>query len=49
MIVHDFDIERIATAPIKAKSPLLIDPDTVLSLALAAKPFDPVAGARQVA
>ena len=49
MIVHDFDVERIAAVPVEAKSPLLVDTDTVLSLAVAAKLFEPVAGARQVA
>lgn len=35
MIVHDFDIERVAIIPDETDSPLLIDADAVLSLAIA--------------
>ncbi len=49
MIVNNLDLEGIAVAPDEADPPLLINPHAVLSLALAAKPFESVAGTRQVA
>jgi hypothetical protein len=49
VIVYDLDIKRIAAAPVEADSPLLIDPDAVLSVALAVKFFEPIAWTRQVA
>ena len=49
MIVHDFDIERIPIIPGETDSPLLVDVDAVLSLAIAAKLFEPIARIREVA
>jgi len=35
MIINDLDIERVSVPPLAAYAPLLIDPDTVLALAVA--------------
>ncbi len=37
MIVDDFDVVRIAISPPKANSPLVVDPDAVLALSVAAE------------
>lgn len=39
MIVNDLDIERVSVFPLEADAPLLIDPDTVLALAIAFQRF----------
>jgi len=44
VIVGDFNVERVGLAPHKAYSPLVVDPDTVLTLAVAAKFFQSVSG-----
>jgi hypothetical protein len=49
MIVNNLDVESIAIAPIKADPPLLIYPDAILSLAITAKLFEPIAGVSQIA
>src|SRR5437879_355806 len=37
MIVNDFDVPRTVISPAKANSPLVVDSDTVLAAAIAAK------------
>jgi hypothetical protein len=43
VIVDDLYIERIASMPTKTNSPLIVDPDTVPTLATALQSFEPVA------
>jgi len=35
MIINDLDIERVSVPPLEGCTPLLINPDTVLALAVA--------------
>jgi hypothetical protein len=42
MVVHNFDIIGVAVAPRETDSPLNIDTDAVLALAIAVKRFKPV-------
>jgi hypothetical protein len=42
MVVRDFDLVGVALAPGKTDSPLVVDPNAVLSLAVAAQPLQPV-------
>ena len=42
MVVHDFDIERMAAFKAKANSPLVIDADAVLTRSMALERFEPV-------
>jgi hypothetical protein len=42
MIVDDLDLIRRAFAPSKANSPLVVDPDAVLALPVAAQSFEPI-------
>jgi len=44
MIVNYFNVQRIAVFPAKADSPLIVDPYTVLSLAVAFQGFKTVLG-----
>ena len=44
MIVNYFNVQRIAVFPAKADSPLIVDPYTVLSLAVAFQGFKTVSG-----
>jgi hypothetical protein len=44
MIIDDLDIVSVALAPHETDSPLIVDPDAVLTLAVAAKLLQPVAG-----
>ena len=44
MVIHDLDIMRIAVRPTKADSPLIVDPDAVLSRPIALEPLEPIAG-----
>src|SRR5579872_7468108 len=43
MVVHDFHLLRIATAPDEANPPLIIDSDAVLAGSVASQGFQPVA------
>jgi hypothetical protein len=43
MVVHDFDVIRIAIAPDEAEPPLVVDPDAVLSDPIAREGFQVVA------
>ena len=42
MIIHDFDLFRMTLPPYKADSPLVIDPQTMLSLAIPFQGFQPI-------
>jgi hypothetical protein len=42
MIIHDFDLFRVTRPPYKADSPLVIDPQALLSLALPFQGFQPM-------
>jgi hypothetical protein len=42
MIIHDFDLFRVTLPPYKADSPLVIDPQAMLSLAIPFQGFQPV-------
>ncbi len=42
MVVNDLDVVRIAIRPAKANPPLVVDPDTVLSSAVALELLEPV-------
>ena len=44
MIVNNFNVQRIAVFPAKAYSPLIVDPYTVLPLAIAFQGFKTVPG-----
>jgi hypothetical protein len=44
MIIYDFDIVRAGTAPLKTDSPLPVDSDAVLPLAISLQGFKPVPG-----
>lgn len=44
MIIHDFNVVRVPILPPKTEAPLLIDPDAVLSMAVAPQSIEPVAG-----
>jgi hypothetical protein len=43
MVVCYFYVIGVTVFPVKADSPLIVDPDTVLTLAVAFKAFEPVA------
>ena len=43
MVVNDLDVMRVAILPAKADPPLIVDPDTVLSSAIALELLEPVA------
>ena len=42
MVVHDLDVVCISVTPDKTKTPLVVDPDTVLPLPLAPQGFETV-------
>ena len=42
MVVHDLDFESIAVRPAKADAPAVVDPNAVLSAAVAVRSFEPV-------
>jgi hypothetical protein len=44
MVVHDRDVVRIAVAPAKADSPLIVDSNAVLAGPIAAQLLQPIAG-----
>jgi hypothetical protein len=44
VIVGDLDLERIVATPYEANSVLIVDPDTALSLTIAAKFLQAIAG-----
>lgn len=46
MVVNDFDVVGIATAPAKADTPLIIDPNTVLTLSIAFQLLEVIARRR---
>ena len=50
MVVHDLDVARALCSlqPLKAYSPLIVDPDTILSLAVALQCFKPAPGQIEV-
>jgi hypothetical protein len=43
MVINDLDVVDISLSPGEANPPLLIDPDTMLSLAIAFQSLKPVA------
>jgi hypothetical protein len=43
MVIHDFDVLGSAACPPKADSPLVVDPDAVLALAVAPQGFQSIA------
>jgi hypothetical protein len=47
MIIDDFDAFRRAFAPDEADSPLIVDPDTMLTLPVAAQSLKPVSRNRR--
>ena len=44
MVVDDFDVVRIPRSPTEADTPLLVDPNAVLTSPATAEPLEPVAG-----
>ena len=44
MIIRHFDLVRIAILPLKADAPLIVNSNTILSLAVAMQFFQPIAG-----
>jgi hypothetical protein len=44
MIVHNLDFKGIRTSPAETNAPLLVDPNAVLPLAIAAKGLQAIAG-----
>ncbi len=42
MIVHDLDIVRVSACPTEAESPLVIDPDAVLTCAISQQFLKPI-------
>ena len=44
MVINDLDVFGTRSGPSEAESPLVIDPDAVLALSVAAKCFEPVSG-----
>ena len=44
MIVHDFDVLRVAVLPTETNSPLIIHSNAVLALAIAFQRFEAVSG-----
>jgi hypothetical protein len=42
MVVYDLNVVRIALAPAKANSPLIVDPDAVLAFPIAPQGFQPI-------
>jgi hypothetical protein len=46
VVVHDLDVVGISVTPYKTKTPLVVDPDTVLPLPLAAQGFQTVSRRR---
>jgi len=42
MVVHDFNVNGIAIHPSKAYSPLIVDPNAVLSFSVSPQRFQPV-------
>ena len=42
MVVHDFNVLDIAVHPNEADSPLIIDPNTMLSASLTPQRFQPI-------
>ena len=50
MVIHDLHVVGVAIAPDKADSPLIVDADAVLALAVASQPFETIPrGSRKVA
>jgi hypothetical protein len=43
VIVHNLDIFRVTAIPPKAKTPLIVDPNAELTLAVAFQRFQPIA------
>ena len=46
MVVNDFNVSGTSLCPDKAKSPLLVYPNTVLTLAITGERFEPIARRR---
>jgi hypothetical protein len=44
VVVHDFDVVGVAAPPSEADPPLVVDPDAVLPLPIAAQSLKPVTG-----
>ena len=42
MIIDNFNIVRVTPVPFETNPPLIIDPNTVLILAISMKPFKPI-------
>lgn len=46
MVVHDLNVVGIPVAPNKADTPLIVDPNAVLSLSVSVERFQPIARRR---
>ena len=46
MVINNLNVVGISTTPYKADAPLIVDPDAVLSPAIASECLEPVAGRR---
>jgi len=42
VVIHDFDLVRVALAPHETNAPLVVDPNTVLAFSFPAQPFQPI-------
>jgi hypothetical protein len=42
MIIHDLNVIRVCFSPNKAETPLIVDPDAVLSSSIAVQQFQPI-------
>lgn len=42
MVVHDFNLKRVALAPYETDAPLVVDPNTMLALSVSPQAFQPV-------
>jgi hypothetical protein len=47
VIIRNLNLVRVALSPDKANAPLIVNSDTVLSLAIATQRFEPVPGRRR--
>ena len=47
MIIDDFHVERVPVLPREAEAPLLVDPNTVLPLAITLQCLEHIRGRRQ--
>ena len=47
MVIHNFNIVSVAVNPFEADTPLVIDPDAILTFTVPAQSFKPVAWRRK--